>query len=261
MLVDSHCHLDYPGLAEDLEGVVARAREAGVERMLTICVKLSDFERVHGVAKQFDNIWCTVGIHPHEADAQAKVACEQLVSRTQHPDVVGIGESGLDYYYDNAPREAQKASFREHIAAARETQLPLVIHSRDADEDMAAILEEEHAKGAFPLLLHCFSSGRELAERAVAIGGYVSLSGIITFKNAEDIRETAKALPLDRLLVETDSPYLAPVPHRGKTNEPAFTAHTAAKLAELKGVSEAEIAEVTTANFHRLFTKIPAPAA
>lgn len=261
MLVDSHCHLDYPGLAEDLEGVVARAREAGVERMLTICVKMSDFERVHAVAKQFDNIWCTVGIHPHEADAEPNVDAQQIVSRTQDPEVVGIGESGLDYYYDNAPREAQKASFREHITAARETQLPLVIHSRDADEDMAAILEEEHTKGAFPFLLHCFSSGRELAERAVAIGGYVSLSGIITFKNAEDIRETVRALPLDRLLVETDSPYLAPVPHRGKTNEPAFTAHTAAKLAELKGVSEAEIAEVTTANFHRLFTKIPAPAA
>ena len=257
MLVDSHCHLDYPGLIEDLDGVVARAGEAGIGRMLTICVKLSAVERVHDVAKRFDNVWCTVGVHPHEADSETGVTAQRIIDATQSPDVVGIGETGLDYFYDNAPREEQKACFLAHIEAARETQLPLIIHARDADEDMADILETEHAKGAFPFLLHCFSSGPELAQRAVAIGGYVSLSGIITFKKADDIRETVKLLPMERLLVETDSPYLAPVPHRGKTNEPAFTAHTAEKLAEIKGVTPDEIATVTTANFHTLFTKIP----
>lgn len=260
MLVDSHCHLDYPGLVEDLDGVVARAGEAGIGRMLTICVKLSEFDRVHAVARRFDNIWCTVGVHPHEADSEQGVTAARIVEKTHDAQVVGIGETGLDYFYDNAPRAAQKACFLAHIEAARETQLPLVIHARDADEDMAAILEAETGKGAFPFLLHCFSSGRALAERAVALGGYVSFSGILTFKKADDLRETAAALPLDRLLVETDSPYLAPVPHRGKTNEPAFTAHTAARLAEIKGVGPEEIAAVTTANFHRLFTKIPPPA-
>ena len=257
MLVDSHCHLDYPGLIEDLDGVVARAGAAGIGRMLTICVKLSEFERVHDVAKRFDNVWCTVGVHPHEADSETGVTAQRIIEATKSPDVVGIGETGLDYFYDNAPREEQKTCFLAHIEAARETQLPLIIHARDADEDMANILESEHTRGAFPFLLHCFSSGPDLAQRAVAIGGYVSLSGIITFKKADDIRETVKLLPLERLLVETDAPYLAPVPHRGKTNEPAFTAHTAAKLAEIKGVTPEEIAEVTTANFHRLFTKIP----
>ncbi|MEQ8745334.1 TatD family hydrolase [Pyruvatibacter sp.] len=259
MLVDSHCHLDYPGLAEDLDGVVARAGAAGVQRMLTICVKLSEFERVHAVAKRFDNVWCTVGVHPHEADSETGVTAQRIVEATQAPEVVGIGETGLDYFYDNAPRDEQRTCFLAHIDAARQTQLPLIIHARDADDDMAEILEAEHAKGAFPFLLHCFSSGPELAQRAVAIGGYVSLSGIITFKKADDIRETVKALPLERLLVETDAPYLAPVPHRGKTNEPAFTAHTAARLAEIKGVTPDEIAQVTTDNFHRLFTKVPAP--
>ena len=257
MLVDSHCHLDYPGLIEDLDGVVARAGAAGIGRMLTICVKLSEFDRVHDVAKRFDNVWCTVGVHPHEADSETGVTAQRIIEATKSPDVVGIGETGLDYFYDNAPREEQKTCFLAHIEAARKTQLPLIIHARDADEDMASILESEHARGAFPFLLHCFSSGPDLAQRAVAIGGYVSLSGIITFKKADDIRETVKLLPLERLLVETDAPYLAPVPHRGKTNEPAFTAHTAAKLAEIKGVTPEEIAEVTTANFHRLFTKIP----
>jgi len=257
MLVDSHCHLDYPGLVEDIDAVVVRASEAGIGRMLTICVKLSEFDRVHDVAKRFDNVWCTVGVHPHEADSETGVTAVRIIEATNSPDVVGIGETGLDYFYDNAPRDEQKACFLAHIEAARETQLPLIIHAREADEDMAEILEAEHAKGAFPFLLHCFSSGPELAQRAVAIGGYVSLSGIITFKKADDIRETVKQLPLERLLVETDAPYLAPVPHRGKTNEPAFTAHTAAKLAEIKGVTPEEIEEITTANFHRLFTKVP----
>jgi len=259
MLVDSHCHLDYPGLAEDLDAVVARAEAAGVARMLTICVTLSKFGQVHAVAERFDNVWCTVGVHPHEAAGETGVTAQRIIAATQSPRVVGIGETGLDYFYENAPRAAQKTCFLAHIEAARCTQLPLVIHARDADADMADMLEAEYAKGAFPFLLHCFSSGPDLAQRAVAIGGYVSLSGIITFKNAEDIRETVRALPLDRLLVETDAPYLTPVPHRGKTNEPAFTAHTAAKLADIKQVSASEIARITTENFHRLFTKVPSP--
>lgn len=261
MIVDSHCHLDFPGLAERADEVVARAAEAGVERMLTICVKISEFERVHAMARRFDNVWCTVGVHPHEAASEADVTAERLIAATDAPEVVGIGEAGLDYFYENAPREAQRAVFRAHIEAARETRLPLVIHSRDADADMIKMLESESARGAFPFLLHCFSSGRELAERAVALGGYVSFSGILTFKKADELRAIAADLPLERLLVETDSPYLAPVPHRGKTNEPAYTVHTAAKLAELRGMSTEEIAAATTANFHRLFTKIPAPGA
>lgn len=261
MLVDSHCHLDYPGLIEDLDGVVARAGEAGIGRMLTICVKLSEFERVHEVARRFENVWCTVGVHPHEADNEIGVTAQRIVEETRSPEVVGIGETGLDYFYDNASREAQRVCFLAHVEAARETQLPLIIHAREADDDMAGLLEAETAKGAFPFLLHCFSSGPDLAQRAIALGGYVSFSGILTFKKAETLREIAAGLPLDRLLVETDSPYLAPVPHRGRTNEPAFTKHTACKLAEIRGVTADEIAAVTTANFHRLFTKIPAPEA
>lgn len=254
-LVDSHCHLDYPGLAEDVDGVLGRAAAAGVGWMLTICTRISEFPRVLTIAEAHDNVWCTVGIHPHEAGREPETDTATLVALARHPKVVGFGETGLDYYYEHSPRDRQQASFRAHIAASRETGLPLVVHARDADDDVAAILEEEHAKGAFPGLLHCFSSSRQLAERAMAIGFSISLSGIVTFKSAEDLRATAADVPLDRLLVETDSPYLAPIPMRGKTNEPAFVVHTAARVAALKGVGADELARLTTANFFRLFAK------
>jgi len=255
MLVDSHCHLDFPGLIEDLDGVVARARAAGVGRMVTICTKLSEFERVLAVAGRFDDITCSVGLHPHEAGSEAAVAPERLVRLAQHPKVVGIGETGLDFYYEHSPREAQARQFRSHIAAARRSGLPLIVHSRDADAEMTEILTEEMEKGAFGGVMHCFSSGPALARAALDLGLYLSLSGILTFKNADALREIARAAPLDRLLVETDAPYLAPAPLRGKQNEPAFVVHTAARLAALKGLSQAEVERATTANFERLFSK------
>ncbi|MGZ0190535.1 MAG: TatD family hydrolase, partial [Alphaproteobacteria bacterium] len=255
-IVDSHCHLDFDNFEGDLEEVVKRAREAGVCRMVTICTKTSSFDRVLAIAERFDDVFCSVGVHPHEAAREGDISLERLVGLTGHPKVVGIGESGLDYFYDNAPREAQKVSFLTHIQAARETGLPLIVHSRDADEDMAEILEEEYRQGPFPGLLHCFTAGPELARRAVAIGFYISLAGIITFKSAESIRQTVVMVPNDRLLVETDAPYLAPVPMRGKRNEPAFVRHTHAVLASVKGVDEAAFAEQTTENFLRLFSKV-----
>lgn len=254
-LVDSHCHLDYPGLAEDVDGVIGRAAAAGVGWMLTICTRVSEFPRVLAIAEAHDNVWCTVGIHPHEAGSEPETDAQTLIAMARHPKVVGFGETGLDYYYEHSPRERQQASFRAHIAAARATGLPLIVHARDADDDMAAILEAEYALGAFPGLLHCFSSGRQLAERALAIGMSISLSGIVTFKSADDLRATAAEVPLERLLVETDAPYLAPMPLRGKTNEPAFVVHTAAKVAALKGVPVDELTRVTTDNFFRLFAK------
>jgi TatD DNase family protein len=259
MLVDSHCHLDYLARDGDLDDVVARARRAGVGRMLTICTKVTEFEAVRGIAAQYDDVWCTVGIHPHEAAAEPAVTAEKLVALANAPEVAGIGETGLDYFYEHSPREAQQASFRAHIAAARETGLPLVVHTRDADDDTADILEDEYAKGPFPGVIHCYSTGRELAERALAIGLYISLSGILTFKKAEALRETAAILPMDRLLVETDAPYLAPVPRRGKRNEPSYVAHTAAALAELRGVPVNEIETVTTDNFFNLFNRVSRP--
>jgi TatD DNase family protein len=258
-IVDSHCHLDFDNFEGDLEEVVKRAREAGVCRMVTICTKTSSFDRVLAIAERFDDVFCSVGVHPHEAAREGDISLERLVGLTGHPKVVGIGESGLDYFYDNAPREAQKVSFLTHIQAARETGLPLIVHSRDADEDMAEILEEEYRQGPFPGLLHCFTAGPELARRAVAIGFYISLAGIITFKSAESIRQTVVMVPNDRLLVETDAPYLAPVPMRGKRNEPAFVRHTHAVLASVKGVDEAAFAEQTTENFLRLFSKVTRP--
>jgi TatD DNase family protein len=257
MLVDSHCHLDFPDFADDLDGIIARAIEAGVGRMLTINTHLTRFSGVLAVAERFDNVWCTVGIHPHEAGTEPAAEVGRLVELSRHPKVVGFGETGLDYYYDKSPRERQRASFRTHIAAAREADLPVVIHTRDADEDTAAILAEEMGKGAFTGLIHCFSGGLQLAEKAIELGMYISVSGIITFKTADMLRDTIAAVPLDRLLVETDAPFLAPIPFRGKRNEPAYTAHTAAKLAEIKAVPTAEIERVTTDNFHRLFTKVP----
>lgn len=259
MLVDSHCHLDFPDFQDDLEGVVSRAREAGVGHFLTICTHITKFEQVRAVAAQFDDMHCTVGIHPHEAASEPDVELVKLLDiAANDPKVVAFGETGLDFFYDNSPREIQERQFRTHIQAAREAQLPIVIHTRDADPEMTRILEEEMAEGAFPGVIHCFSSGPELAERAVELGLYISLSGIVTFKKAEELRQIARQVPLERLLVETDSPYLAPVPKRGKRNEPAFVAHTAACVAELHGLSAEDLAAKTTENFFRLFNKAAA---
>jgi len=260
MLVDSHCHLDFDGLREDLDGVLARADAAGVATLVTICTKVTEFERVLNIAEDHDRVWCTVGIHPHNAESEPQTSAEELMRLAEHPKVVGIGETGLDYFYDHSPHEVQQRAFREHIRASRETGLPLIVHSRDADEDMARILSEEMAKGAFPGLMHCFSSGPELAQTAVEIGMYISLSGIITFKKADEVRDIAKSVSLTRLLVETDAPYLAPVPHRGETNEPSFVRHTADKLAEIKDVSPAQIDIATTTNFFELFSKVERPS-
>ncbi|WP_027169406.1 TatD family hydrolase [Mesorhizobium sp. WSM3224] len=259
MLVDSHCHLDFPDFAEERAAVVARALAAGIGRMVTISTRVKRFEQILQIAETFDEVYCSVGTHPHNAAEELDVTADELVRLSGHPKVVAIGEAGLDYFYDHAPRDAQAESFRTHIAAARRTGLPLVIHARDADDDMASILEDETGKGAFPFILHCFSSGRRLAEVGVALGGYVSFSGILTFKNSAELRAIAAGVPRDRLLVETDAPYLAPIPHRGKRNEPAYVANTAKVLAETIGVSEAEIADITTGNFFQLFTKMPRP--
>ncbi|MFK5978509.1 MAG: TatD family hydrolase [Rhizobiaceae bacterium] len=259
MLVDSHCHLDFPDFADELDDIVKRAGEAGVGRMVTICTRVRKFDQVLAVAERFDTVFCSVGTHPHNADEELDVTVEELVKLAKHPKVVAIGEAGLDYYYDNAPRDAQMQGLLVHIDAARQTGLPLVIHSRDADDDMMAVLEEEMGKGSFPAILHCFSSGRELALKGIELGLYVSFSGILTFKRSEELREIASELPLDRLLVETDAPYLAPMPYRGKRNEPSYVVETAKFLAECKGVSEDEIWKNTTENFFRHFSKIPKP--
>ena len=256
MLVDSHCHLDFPDFASELDAVVGRARESGVGLMLSINTHLSRFPGVLAVAERFEDVYCTVGIHPHEAGSEPLVDADTLIRLAEHPKVVGLGETGLDYYYDKSPRDQQRASFRAHIEAARRTGLPVVIHTRDADDDMAAILTEEMAKGAFPGLVHCFSSGQQLADIALNLGLYISISGIVTFKKAEALQQVVAGLPLDRLLVETDCPYLAPIPYRGKRNEPAYVAHTAAKVAELQGLGMAALAEATTANFLTLFKKV-----
>lgn len=255
MLIDSHCHLDFEALSADLDGVMARAEAAGVTGMVTISTRVEKFSTYAGLAERFDNVWCSVGTHPHNAHEELHIEVDDLVRLSAHPRCVAIGEAGLDYFYDNAPRDAQATGLRRHIAAARITGLPLVIHSRAADDDMAAILEEESGQGAFPFLLHCFTAGMDLAQRALALGGYVSFSGIITFRNAEEIREVAKIVPADRYLVETDAPYLAPIPHRGQSNEPSFVRHTAEKLAEVRGISLETLAAQTTANFGRLFAK------
>lgn len=259
IVVDSHCHLDYPGLAEDLPGVLGRAEEAGVRLMLSIGTRVRKFEPILALSERHGNVFCTIGTHPHNAAEEPDVTTQELVDIARHPKVVGIGEAGLDYHYDLSPRDVQAASFRIHIAAARETGLPLVIHSRAAEADTATILEEEMDKGAFKPLLHCFSSKAELARRGLALGAYVSFSGILTYKNAEDIRATASEVPMDRLLVETDAPYLAPVPFRGKTNQPAFVVKTLERLAEVKGVTAAKMARITSRNFFALFDKVPKP--
>lgn len=260
MLVDSHCHLDFPDFAEERDDIIARAKAAGVGRMVTISTRVRRFPEILAIAEAYPEVYCSVGTHPHQAAEELDVTVDELVAHAKHPKVVAIGEAGLDYFYDYGPREAQAQGLRTHIAAARITQLPLVIHARDADEDMAAILTEEMGKGAFPFVLHCFSSGRRLAEVGLELGGYISFSGILTFKKSEEIRAIARDVPRDRMLVETDAPYLAPPPHRGKRNEPAFVKHTAKVLAETVGVSEDEIAAITTENFFRLFNKMPRPA-
>lgn len=257
MLIDTHCHLDFPDFEAERDAIVARAHEAGVEQMITISTRVKRFETILAIAEAYPNVFCSVGTHPHNADEELDITTEDLVRLSAHPKVVAIGEAGLDYFYDNAPRDAQIEGLRRHIAAARETGLPLVIHSRSADEDMAAILTEETGKGAFPFLLHCFSSGPDLARVGVELGGYVSFSGILTFPKSEELREIAKTVPHDRMIVETDAPYLAPKPFRGKRNEPAYVAHTAAVLAETIGVSAEEIATITTANAFRIFSKMP----
>jgi TatD DNase family protein len=255
MLIDSHCHLDFEALATDLDGVLARAEAAGVTGMVTISTHVEKFSTYAAIAEQHRNIWCSVGTHPHHADEELHIQTDDLVRLSAHPRCIAIGEAGLDYFYDNAPREAQAIGLRRHIAAARITGLPLVIHSRKCDDDMAAILTEEAGQGAFPFVLHCFTAGEQLARTALELGGYISFSGIITFRNAEEIRQVAKFVPADRYLVETDAPYLAPIPHRGQSNEPAFVRHTAEKLAEIRGISLEQLSRETTSNFHALFTK------
>jgi len=255
MFIDSHCHLNYKGLVEDQQAVLERARAAGVDRMLNISTRASEWDAVIAVAEQEDDVMASVGIHPHEADVHPDVETATLVAKAAHPKVIGIGESGLDYYYDHSDRARQRDSFRNHVAAARETQLPLIVHTRDAEDDTWEILSEEMGKGAYPALIHCFTASRDFADKVLALGLYISISGIVTFKNAKDLQEAARAVPLDRLLIETDSPFLAPVPHRGKPCEPAFVADTARFLAELRGEPLEALAEATSANFYRLFSK------
>ncbi|WNO52531.1 TatD family hydrolase [Stakelama saccharophila] len=254
-LADSHCHLNYEGLAERQAEILDHARAQGIVAMLNIATRENEWDAVLATAEREEDVWATVGIHPHEADRHPDVDTAKLVARAQHPRIVGIGESGLDYYYDHSDRERQKAGFRSHLAACRETQLPIVVHTRDAEEDTAAILTEEMEKGAFPGVIHCFTASSAFARTALDLGLYISLSGIVTFKNAKDLQETAKTLPLDRLLIETDAPFLAPVPHRGKPGEPAFVADTCRFLAELRGENAEMLADRTRENFHRLFAK------
>jgi len=255
MLVDSHCHLDFPDFAEERAAIVARAKAAGIGRMVTISTRVKRYGEIMAIADANPEVWCSVGTHPHNAHEEPEITTADLVRLAEHPRCVAIGEAGLDYHYPG-DYPAQAMGFRRHIGAARETGLPLVIHAREADDDIASILEDETGQGgAFPFVLHCFSSGLELARRGLALGGYVSFSGILTFKNAATIQEAAVMAPANRILVETDAPYLAPIPFRGKSNEPSYVRHTAEKLAELRGVSLAEISDTTTDNFFRLFSK------
>ncbi len=259
--VDSHCHLTYGTLAKEPEAVVARARNVGVGGMLTISTKLETFPEVLALAERFEDVWASVGTHPHHAEAEKDtVNTEKLVELAAHEKVIGIGEAGLDYFYDRSPREVQRQVFRQHIAATQQTGLPLIIHTREAEEDTARMLEEETAKGAFAFVMHCFSSAPWLAEKALELGGYVSFSGILTFRKSEEVRKAAERVPLERLLVETDAPFLAPEPYRGRICEPMHTAVTLRYLADLKGVSAEELARITSANFFRLFSKAKPPA-
>jgi TatD DNase family protein len=260
-LIDTHCHLDFDELVRDREGVLARAREKGIVRMITICTEIEKFPQVAAIAESVDEVFCSVGTHPNHAQDEREFLAQEIAELARHPKCVAIGEAGLDYHYKRAPKNLAQRVFRAHIEAARLTNLPLVIHSRESDADMASILEEEMKRGPFRALLHCFTSTRELAERALALGLSISFSGVVTFKSAAELRETAAAIPLDRLLVETDAPFLAPVPHRGKTNEPAYVADTLRALAEVRGMAPSELAEITTANALQMFDKMPALAA
>ena len=257
MLVDSHCHLDFEDFNADRDSVLARARAAGIGRMITISTRVDKYQTYAALAEAHDDVFFTIGTHPHQAHEEEEASLDTLLACSAHPRCVGIGEAGLDYHYDRVPRAQAAKVFRNHIAAARQSRLPLVIHSRDADDDMAAILREEMAIGRFGAVLHCFTSSAALAATALELELYVSFSGVLTFKNSAMLRDIAASVPLDRLLVETDAPFLAPVPHRGKRNEPAFVADTAAMLAQIKGVSMADIAAATTTNVHRLFSKLP----
>jgi len=261
MLVDSHCHLDFPDFAPELDAVVERAEAAGVRHMVTISTRVKRHAQILAIAERYPSVTCSVGTHPHHADEELDITAFDLIARTQHPKVVAIGEAGLDYHYDNSPRDAQEQGFRTHIAAARATQLPLVIHTREADEDCARILENEMGKGPFPAVLHCYTGGAELAHRAVALGCYIGFTGIVTFKNSAALREIAKAVPADRFLIETDAPYLAPLPFRGKRNEPAYVVKVAEVLAEVRGATFDDICRQTTNNFFKLFSKVPRVAA
>ena len=255
MLIDSHCHLNYKGLVEDQAQVLDRARARGVTGMLSISTREREWADVIAIAEREPDVWASVGIHPHEADEHVHVDTAKLVEAAQHPKVIGIGETGLDYYYDHSDREQQKRSFRAHIAAARETGLPLIVHTRDAEEDTAAIVADEMGKGAYPALIHCFTASAGFAQAMLDLGLYISVAGIVTFKNARELQETVATLPGDRMLIETDAPFLAPVPHRGKTGEPAFVADTAAFIANLRGEDVQELMERTAHNFFRLFGK------
>jgi TatD DNase family protein len=259
MLIDSHCHLDFPDFSGELDAIIGRARAVGVGRIVTISTRIKCHADLLAIAERYDNVFCSIGTHPHNAHEELDVTIDEIVHMTEHRKVVAIGEAGLDYHYDYSPRDAQERGFRNHVAAARATGLPLVIHSRDADDDMARILEEEMGKGAFKAVLHCFTGGRALAERAIALGLSISFTGIITFKKSDELRAIAAALPSDRILVETDAPYLAPGRYRGKRNEPSYVTETAKVLAETRGVSTDELARQTTDNFFRLFSKTPRP--
>src|SRR5580704_17530387 len=261
MLIDSHCHLDFPDFAAELDAVVERARGVGIARLVTISTRVARHAAVLAIADRFADVYCSVGTHPHYAHEEPDVTTADLVARSRHPKVVAIGEAGLDYHYDYSPRDAQEEGFRRHIAAARQTGLPLVIHSREADADMARILTEETGKGAFPAVLHCFTAGPDLARTAIALGLHISFTGILTFKRSDELRAIAAGLPADRILVETDSPYLAPGKFRGKRNEPAYVVEVAKVLAATRGVSDEEIARQTTENFFRLFNKVPRSSA
>jgi TatD DNase family protein len=260
VLIDSHCHLDFPDFAAELDGVILRARQAGIARLITISTRVRRHGEVLAIAERFAEVYCSVGTHPHYAHEELDLSAADLVARTRAAKVVALGEAGLDYHYDNSPREAQQRGFRTHIGAARESGLPLVIHSREADADTARILEEEMGRGAFAAVLHCFTGGADLARRAIALGHFISFTGILTFRNSTALRAIAAELPADRILVETDAPYLAPGRYRGKRNEPAYVVETANVLAETRGVSFDEIARQTTENFFKLFTKVPRPA-
>jgi TatD DNase family protein len=261
MLVDSHCHLDFPDFADDLDGIVARATSAGIGRILTISTRVKRLNALLAITERFPEVYCSVGTHPHQADEEDGIASNELIELARHPKVVAFGEAGLDYFYQHGSREAQERGFRAHIAAARETGLPLVIHTREADDDCGRILEDEMAKGAFRAVLHCYTGGRELAMKAISLGLSISFTGILTFKKSQSLRDLAAELPADRIMVETDAPYLAPGKYRGKRNEPAYVVEIAKVLAKVRGVSLEEISRQTTENFFRLFSKVPAPKA